>query len=373
MRVYGAISVIGRLIRLSFWGAIAFLAWAAWILLQPVADARVPYEFTVRRGQSLSGVVHELAARGAIVQPWVLTAYGRLTGQAAQIKPGVYRVEQPLSPYALFNKMVSGDRLLVKVTLIEGWNLDQVRAVLARQDHLVHESAALSGRALAQHLGGDYPNAEGLLFPDTYYLGAGEGDLALMRQAAHAMQDYLAQAWEKRAPNLPYRNAYEALIMASIIEKETGAAVERPEIAAVFINRLRIGMPLQTDPTVIYGLGARFDGDLRRADLRADTVYNTYTRRGLPPTPIAMPGQAAIAAALHPTDSKALYFVAKGDGTHQFSATLDAHNRAVRQYQRRAVPAVAKPVTKSKAKPLAKSLTKSLTKPVKKRTQREAR
>jgi UPF0755 protein len=356
---------MGRVIRLVIWVVIAALGWAAWVVLRPAEGVSVPYEFTVRAGQSLSSVSHDLAARGVVSNAWPLTAYGRLTGKAGEIKPGIYRIEAALSPLAVFNKMVAGDSLRTRVTLIEGWNLTQVRAALATAPYLEHESAALSDAALAQRVGLTQPHAEGLLFPDTYVLDAGASDIALMRHAADAMQHHLQTAWAGRAADLPYRNAYEALIMASIIEKETGAAVERPEIAAVFINRLRIGMPLQTDPTVIYGLGARFDGDLRRADLKADTVYNTYTRRGLPPTPIAMPGQAAIAAALHPTDSKALYFVAKGDGTHQFSATLDAHNRAVRQYQRRAVPAVAKPVTKSKAK--------SLTKPVKKHTQREAR
>lgn len=338
---------MGRVIRLVIWAMIVSLSWAGWILLRPAEGVPVPYEFTVRAGQSLAGVSRDLGARGVVSHPWLLTAYGRLTGGAARIKPGIYRVETAMSPIAVFNKVLAGDSLRIRVTLIEGWNLTQVRAALATAPYLEHDSAALSDAALAQRVGLTHAHAEGLFFPDTYVLDAGASDIELMRQAAHALQGHLQAAWAGRAPNLPYRNAYEALIMASIIEKETGAAVERPQIAAVFINRLRIGMPLQTDPTVIYGLGARFDGDLRRADLRTDTVYNTYMRRGLPPTPIAMPGAAAIEAALHPAQSKALYFVAKGDGTHQFSATLDEHNRAVQQYQRRVVPAVAKPTARS--------------------------
>ena len=325
---------MGRLIRLTLWALIGFVAWAGWTLLRPVDSVALPYEFTVRPGQSLSSVSRDLQPQG-LEQPWLMTAYGRLSGEAARIKPGIYRVEQPSSPYTLLARMAQGDSLRTKLTLIEGWNLQQVRAAIAQERYLVHDSAALSDAELARRLSGKpaVSPLEGLLFPDTYLVDAGTSDLEVIRLAAEAMQNRLAAAWEKRAPNLPYRTPYEALIMASIIEKETGDGAERARIAAVFINRLRIGMPLQTDPTVIYGLGKRYDGNLRRADLRADTPYNTYTRRGLPPTPIAMPGMAAIEAALHPAEDKALYFVGRGDGTHQFSATLAEHNRAVVQYQ----------------------------------------
>lgn len=325
---------MGRLIRLALWASIGFLGWAGWIFLQPPKAVVLPYEFTVRPGQSLASVSRELAAQHGLTQPWLMAIYGRLSGAAARIKPGIYRVEQPSSPYTLLIRMAQGDSLRAKLTLIEGWNLREVRASLGREDYLAHDSAPLSDAELARRLGGPSTlHLEGLLFPDTYVVDAGASDLEVMRLAAEAMQNRLAAAWEKRAPNLPYRSPYEALIMASIVEKETGSGAERARIAAVFINRLRLGMPLQTDPSVIYGLGGRFDGNLRRADLRADTPYNTYTRRGLPPTPIAMPGAAAIAAALHPAPDKALYFVARGDGTHQFSSTLVEHNRAVAQYQ----------------------------------------
>jgi len=325
---------VGRLIRLALWALIGFLGWAGWVFLQPPEGGALPYEFTVRPGQSLSSVSRELAAQHGLAQPWLMAVYGRLSGAAARIKPGIYRVEHPSSPYTLLTRMAQGDCLRAKLTLIEGWNLREVRASLGRETYLVHDSAALSEAELARRLGGpSTPHLEGLLFPDTYFVDAGASDLEVMRQAAEAMQTRLAAAWEKRAPNLPYRTPYEALIMASIVEKETGSGEERARIAAVFVNRLRIGMPLQTDPTVIYGLGKRFDGNLRRADLKADTPYNTYTRRGLPPTPIAMPGAAAIEAVLHPAADKALYFVARGDGTHQFSTTLSEHNRAVVQYQ----------------------------------------
>lgn len=326
---------MGRLIRLALWGLIGFLGWAGWNFLQPPEGVVLPYEFTLRPGQSLSSISLELATQHGLAQPWLMVAYGRLTGMAARIKPGIYRVEQPSSAYTLLTRMAQGDSLRVKLTLIEGWNLREVRASLGREPYLVHTSEALSDAELARRLDGQFnaSHLEGLLFPDTYVVDAGASDLEVMRLAAVAMQERLAAAWAKRAPNLPYRTPYEALIMASIVEKETGSGAERAQIAAVFVNRLRLRMPLQTDPTVIYGLGQRFDGNLRRTDLKADTPYNTYTRRGLPPTPIAMPGAAAIEAALHPSADKFLYFVARGDGTHQFSATLAEHNRAVRRYQ----------------------------------------
>ncbi len=336
---------MGRLIRLALWAMMGFVVWAGWILLQPLHTTSLPYEFTVRPGQSLSSVSRDLAAQQRLTQPWLLTAYGRLSGMAARIKPGIYRVEQATSPYALLERMARGDTLRARLTLIEGWNLQQVRASLEAEAYLAHDGAPLSASALAARLGSSLSTThpEGLLFPDTYIVEAGASDLEVMRLAAVAMQQRLTEAWSRRAANLPYRTPYEALIMASIIEKETGAGAERAQIASVFVNRLRIGMPLQTDPSVIYGLGPRFDGDLRRADLKADTPYNTYTRRGLPPTPIAMPGAAAIEAALHPADTKALYFVARGDGTHQFSATLAEHNRAVVQYQIRPASKQRKP------------------------------
>jgi UPF0755 protein len=222
------------------------------------------------------------------------------------------------------------------ITFIEGWTFRQMREALNRQQGLRHLSMSRSDEELMRAIGAKESKPEGLFFPDTYYFSADMSDLDILKRAYLTMQRKLDAAWQSRAPGLPYRDAYEALIMASIVEKETGSGDERPLIASVFLNRLKLNMRLQTDPTVIYGLGEAFDGNLRKRDLLADTSYNTYTRGGLPPTPIAMPGLAAIEAALHPEPSKALYFVGKGNGRHAFSTTLDEHNRAVARYQLRA-------------------------------------
>jgi len=246
----------------------------------------------------------------------------------------VYTLDQPLTPLALYAKIERGEVSQALVQFIEGRNWREVRAILAAQPLLKNDSADMSDAELMQAIGAEESHPEGLLFPDTYFYVPHTSDLDVLRRAYRLQHDKLLAAWEVRAPGLPYRTPYEALIMASIVEKETGAAFERPKIAGVFLNRLRLGMRLQTDPTVIYGLGERFDGNLRKADLQRDTPYNTYTRAGLPPTPIAMPSEAAIQAALNPAKTDALYFVARGDGTHIFSSNLEAHNRAVNRYQR---------------------------------------
>jgi UPF0755 protein len=220
------------------------------------------------------------------------------------------------------------------VTIIEGWTFRQMRQALNAGARLRHDTQGWTDQALLEAIGANEAHPEGLFFPDTYYFDVGSSDLQVYKRAYHAMQKTLGRAWEARSTSAPYADAYQALVMASIIEKETGVPDERPQIAAVFVNRLRIGMRLQTDPTVIYGLGADFDGNLRKQDLLADTPYNTYTRAGLPPTPIALPSEAAIQAALNPDSSRALYFVAKGGGRHQFSNTLEEHNRAVNRFQR---------------------------------------
>lgn len=323
---------LGRVLRLLLWLVIGLAAWSAWQLLRPISTP-LPFEVEVRSGQSLRSVADELAARDILPSPLVFTLWGRATGVAGHIKPGIYHLEEALTPLGLLHKLAAGEVLRVKVTLIEGWNLRQVRAALTAANRLQPESVELTDLQWASVLQLPVEHPEGMLFPDTYMIDAGASDLVLLRQAAAAMQRRLETAWANRAANLPYRSPYEALIMASIIEKETGLAAERPLIAAVFINRLRMGMPLQTDPTVIYGLGPEFDGNLRRANLQHDTPFNTYTRRGLPPRPIALSSAAALAAVLHPADTRALYFVARGDGSHVFSETLEAHNRAVRRFQ----------------------------------------
>jgi UPF0755 protein len=230
--------------------------------------------------------------------------------------------------------LVRGEESLKSVTLVEGWSFRQVRAALAKAEALKPDSAALSPEALMAQLGKPGIHPEGRFFPDTYTYAKGASDLAVLKRASRAMDKRLEAAWALRNPDTPLRTPDQALILASIVEKETGKPADRAEIGGVFSNRLRSGMLLQTDPTVIYGMGEQFDGNLRRRDLLADTPYNTYTRAGLPPTPIAMPGKAALLAAVNPAPTKALYFVARGDGSSQFSATLDEHNRAVNKYQR---------------------------------------
>ncbi|HPW84619.1 MAG TPA: endolytic transglycosylase MltG, partial [Rhodoferax sp.] len=258
----------------------------------------------------------------------------RLSGDARQIKAGSYELEQGLSPRTLLRKLVRGEEALRSVTLVEGWTFRQVQDALRKADQLKPQTQGMSSDAIMQALEMPGVAAEGRFFPDTYTYAKGSSDLAVLRRAAHAMDKKLAAAWAQRGPQSPLQTAEQALILASIVEKETGKGSDRAMVSSVFNNRLRIGMRLQTDPTVIYGLGDSFDGNLRKKDLLTDTPWNTYTRVGLPPTPIAMPGKASLLAAVQPAPSKALYFVARGDGSSEFSATLDEHNRAVNKYQR---------------------------------------
>jgi UPF0755 protein len=285
-------------------------------------------------GTHLKSLSVMLEREGVVGNARVFWLLGRVLGKGGSLKAGVYTLDKPLTPLALYAKIERGEVSQALVQFIEGWNWREVRAVLAAQPLLKNDSADMSDAELMQAIGAEESHPEGLLFPETYFYTPHTSDLNVLRRAYRLQHDKLLAAWEARAPGLPYRTPYEALIMASIVEKETGAAFERPQIAGVFLNRLRLGMRLQTDPTVIYGLGERFDGNLHKADLQRDTPYNTYTRAGLPPTPIAMPSEAAIQAALNPAKTDALYFVARGDGTHIFSSNLDAHNRAVNRYQR---------------------------------------
>jgi UPF0755 protein len=325
---------IKSLLGLALLAALLGAGWLAWYAWRPMTPAVLPTTLNVTPGTTLRGLAAMLQREGVTDHPFAFRLLGRLTGKGGALKAGVYVLEQPVSPLALYGKLERGEVSQAAVQFIEGWNLREVRAALAAQPLLKRDSAALSEAELAQAIGADLPRLEGLLFPDTYFYAPHASDLGVLRRAYRLQREKLLAAWETRAPDLPYRTPYEALIMASIVEKETGAAFERPMIAGVFVNRLRLGMRLQTDPTVIYGLGARFDGNLRKIDLQTDTPYNTYTRAGLPPTPIAMPSEAAIQAALNPARTDALYFVSRGDGTHVFSSTLDAHNRAVNRYQR---------------------------------------
>jgi UPF0755 protein len=276
-----------------------------------------------------------VAQSGVQVRADWLYAWFRLSGQDRQIKAGSYEIETGTTPRSLLRKLVRGEESLRTVTLVEGWTFRQVRQALAQAPQLAADTAALSDEAIMERLGRAGLPAEGRFFPDTYSYAKGSSDLKVLARALRSMDRHLADAWDKRAPDTPLKNPDQALVLGSIVEKETGRASERPQIAGVFANRLRIGMLLQTDPTVIYGMGDLFDGNLRKKDLQTDTPWNTYTRAGLPPTPIAMPGRDALLAAVAPARTDALYFVARGDGSSEFSSSLDAHNRAVDKYQRK--------------------------------------
>jgi UPF0755 protein len=306
----------------------------AWYGNQPLSIEGLPKTINVTPGTHLRSLSVMLEREGVIGNARVFWLLGRVLGKAGTLKVGVYTLDKPLTPLELFAMIQRGEVSQAIVQFIEGWNWREVRATLAAQPLLKNDSAGMSDAELLQAIGAEENHPEGLLFPDTYFYAPHTSDIQVLRRAYRLQHEKLLAAWESRAPGLPYRTPYEALIMASIVEKETGAAFERPKIAGVFLNRLRLGMRLQTDPTVIYGLGEHFDGNLRKADLQRDTPYNTYTRAGLPPTPIAMPSEAAIQAALNPARTDALYFVARGDGTHFFSSNLEAHNRAVNRFQR---------------------------------------
>ncbi|MCB1801493.1 MAG: endolytic transglycosylase MltG [Gammaproteobacteria bacterium] len=289
--------------------------------------------YEVKRGASLASVARELQQEGMISNARYLEWYGRYTGQANRIRAGEYRLDGTLTPDALLGLLVSGKTIEYSLTLLEGWNIGQVRAAVERHEALAQTLEGIDNGEMMERLGRPGEHPEGLFFPDTYNFTRGTSDIEFLRRAMVRMDEQLTAAWANRADDIPLSSPYEALILASIVEKETGQADERPAIAGVFARRLRMGMKLQTDPTVIYGMGDAFDGNIRRRDLKADTPYNTYVHTGLPPTPICMPGREALDAAVRPADGKALYFVSRGDGSHVFSATLKEHNAAVRKYQ----------------------------------------
>lgn len=314
---------------------LALAAWLYWYPGMKLGLEQPEYELELRHGASLRGVARQLVEAGLLPEPWSFVTLVRLHGKAGEVKAGNYLLRRGMTVNELYLMLTSGRTVQSSITLIEGWTFRQVRQALYAHEDLKHLTIPMTDAEILQRIGASENVAEGLFFPDSYFFDRGMSDLEILQRAYRTMQSRLESAWQSRAPGLPYRSPYQALIMASIIEKETGRGSERPMIARVFLNRLRLGMKLQTDPTVIYGLGEAFDGNLRKRDLLADTPYNTYTRYGLPPTPIAMPGLAAIEAALHPASSDALYFVGKGDGSHVFSATLGAHNQAVNRYQRK--------------------------------------
>ena len=326
-----------RLLALIVLVVIALGGAAYWWLHQPLqmtGAGTQALELAIEPGTTPRGVARDVVAAGVNTDARLLYAWFRFSGQDRAIKAGNYEIPPGTTPMVLLQKLARGEETLRAVTLVEGWNWRQVRQALAREEQLRHDAAQLTDEALMTQLGRPGVAPEGRFFPDTYTYAKGSSDIALLRRALHAMDRRLEAAWAQRAADTPLKSADQALILASIVEKETGKASDRGQIAGVFTNRLRVGMLLQTDPTVIYGLGEKFDGNLRRRDLQTDTPWNTYTRAGLPPTPIAMPGKASLLAAVQPQATRALYFVARGDGTSQFSESLDEHNRAVNRYQR---------------------------------------
>jgi len=325
------------LVRLVLAGVVFALAATgafAWWARHPLSLSSSPLEVVIQPNSSVASVGRQIARSGVGIDPRLFVLLARLTGRAADLKAGGYTFEQGATPLSVLDKVARGEVTHYVVTVIEGWEFRKMRAAIDASPALKHDTRGMSDIELMRAIGAPESAPEGLFFPDTYLFTRGSSDLELYKHAYRVMQRRLNDAWAARAPGLPYKTPYEALIMASIVEKETGQSVDRPMIAAVFINRLRKNMLLQTDPTVIYGIGEGFDGNLHKRDLQADTPYNTYTRSGLPPTPISLPSLASLAAATTPAQSDALYFVARGDGSSQFSSTLPEHNRAVDKYQR---------------------------------------
>ena len=327
--------VLRWLLLLVAAGALAVVAGARWYLERPLPLPAAPFDFEVASGATLSGVARDLTAAGVLPHPAPLVALARWKGADRSIKAGSYEFGEGTTLPGLLAKLTQGDVTQVSLTVPEGTTVRDLRELLRGRRDIVVETAALPDAELAARLRLEPPHPEGQFFPDTYFFARGTSDTAILARAHRLLRERLAAAWEKRAPNLPLATPYDALILASIVEKETGRPQDRPLVASVFVNRLRIGMRLQTDPTIIYGLGESFDGNLKRSHLDSDGPYNTYTRAGLPPTPIALPSQASIDAVLNPPATPYLYFVARGDGSSEFSATLAEHNRAVARFQLR--------------------------------------
>ncbi len=320
------------MVILAFVAAIVGVSWFTTRHLPMRSD---PTMFSIPAGASLRTAAQVIESAGIDLPAWQLEMLGRVMGRSSKIKAGSYEVEDGLTALALLDKLTRGDVTQGELVLVEGKTFRQLRAMINQHPDLAHDSQKFSDAKILTQLGIKETHPEGLFFPDTYLFNKGSSDFDVLRRAYKAMQPKLAATWEKRESTLPVKTPYELLILASIVEKETGVPADRPQVAAVFVNRLRRGMLLQTDPTVIYGLGERFDGNLRKIDLQTDTPWNTYTRPGLPPTPIAMPGLASLQAAAKPPPSDMLYFVARGDGSSEFSATLDEHNSAVAKYQKK--------------------------------------
>ena len=312
---------------------LAAAGYCGWYVATPVAVRQLPAEFEIAPGMRLRAVAQRIEDSGVVIGRLQFELLARALGHAQNVKAGSYELSVAPTPLELLDKLMLGDVTQADVRFIEGWTFRQLRAALDSNTFVRHDGQGLSEAQVLQKIGAKETLAEGLFFPDTYLFAKGTSDIHVLQRSYHAMQRHLAREWETRDPSTLYKTPYDALIMASIVEKETGRAVERDMIAGSLVNRLRIGMLLQVDPTVIYGLGDEFNGNLKKVHLLTDGPYNTYTRAGLPPTPIAAPGLASLRAALRPAKTSALYYVARGDGSSEFSRTLDEHNRAVRKYQ----------------------------------------
>jgi UPF0755 protein len=314
--------------------------WGAWVLMgyqsfvdQPLDFGKGGLRYEVEAGTTLTHIAKDLHRRGYLDDPTYLVWLAKFEGTANNIKAGEYRFETGITPGRLLEQIVNGETLQYALTIVEGWNFRQLMDAVHSNEYLLHTLSDYSDEEIMAQLGHPGEHPEGRFLPDTYYFPRLTTDVAFLQRAYNAMKNLLVAEWPKRDPETQLKTPYEAMILASIVEKETSLPSERKQIAGVFNRRLQKRMRLQTDPTVIYGLGRSFDGNIRRKDLRKDTPYNTYLHKGLPPTPIAMPGRAAVLAALNPAPGEDLYFVARGDGGHQFSANLEEHNRAVVEYQ----------------------------------------
>ncbi len=324
--------------RLVLFFLVVILCFVMWFYRHINTDIQlpfVPYEFSIKPGSSLKIITQQLADAEILPNNWSFVLLARFMGHESALKAGDYKLNRQLSQIALLDYLIKGDVKQNEIRFIEGWTFSQLRNVLNEHSGIRHDTVNLSDQEILQLIGADETFPEGLFFPDTYYFVKNSSDIEILRRAYFRMQDQLTGVWSQRDKSIPLMTKYDALVLASIVEKETGMESDRAEIAGVFTNRLRLGMRLQTDPTVIYGIGETFDGNLRKKDLQTDHAYNTYTRAGLPPTPIAMPGLMSLYAAVNPAKTDALYFVAKGNGESIFSTNLADHNRAVAKYQKR--------------------------------------
>ena len=312
---------------------VPLLAWIIHFLVTPLHINKSDLAIEIEPGSSLKAIAFQLVDEKILNEPWRFILLSKALGQSTKLRPGNYNLNPNITPYQLLKSFVEGRATEGSITFIEGQDFNSMLDKIKANDNIKKTMKLYDTKAIASAVGIPYESVEGQFFPDTYYFSRNTSDIEILKRAYKAMQKKLDYEWARRAEEVPYKNSYEALTMASIIEKETGKSIEANLISGIFIHRLSIKMKLQSDPTVIYGLGKKFTGDITKKDLLADTPYNTYTREGLPPAPITMPGLISIRAALHPTKTEALYFVGKGDGTHYFSANLSEHNSAVRKYQ----------------------------------------